>query len=86
MLAMLLALAALASCSVFRPMTPEEVNYFEFGGYPDSRDRRDCVRQADEALERTGPSGDMYDETRERMRLDLIGRCMKQRERSDSTR
>ena len=79
---MLLAFAALPSCSVFKPMTPEEANYFEYGGYPDSQDRTDCVREADKVLQRTGPTGDMYDETRKRMRLDLIARCMKQRQRS----
>ena len=78
-LALLLALAAIPSCSVFAPSTPQERDYFEYGGYPDSRDRRECVREADQALRRTGPSGDMYDQTRKRMRLDLIGRCMKRR-------
>ncbi|MFZ1908095.1 MAG: hypothetical protein WAU52_03335 [Burkholderiales bacterium] len=82
MLAMLLAFAAIPSCSAFKPMTLEEVNYFEYGGYPDSQDRRDCVRQADKVLERTEPSGDMYDQTRKWMRLDLIAQCMKQRQRS----
>jgi hypothetical protein len=78
-LAMLLALAAVPSCSVFRPSTPQETDYFEYAGYPDSQDRRQCVREADEALKRTGPTGDMYDETRKRMRLELIGECMKKR-------
>jgi len=81
-----LALAALPACTLFRPSTPQEVDQFEYGGYPDSRDRRDCVRQADEALRRTGPTGDMYDETRKRMRLELLDRCMKQRARRSSPR
>lgn len=85
-LAMLLAFAAVPSCSVLGPSTPEEVDYFEYGGYPDSRDRTDCVREADEVLRRTGPTGDMYDETRKRMRLDLIDRCMKKRARRASPR
>lgn len=80
-LAVLPALAALASCSLVRPSTPAESDYFEYGGYPASRDRSDCVREADEVLARTGPTGDMYDETRKRMRLDLIGQCMKKRGR-----
>jgi hypothetical protein len=74
---LVLALAAVPSCSLFRPSTPEEADYFEYAGYPDSPDRRECVREADEALRRTGPTGDMYDETRKRMRMNLIGECMK---------
>jgi hypothetical protein len=74
-----LALAALASCAIFRPSTPQEADRFEYGGYPDSPDRRECVREADETLRRTGPTGDMYDQTRKRLRLDLIGECMKKR-------
>lgn len=78
--ALVLALAALASCSLFRPSTPGEVNEFEYAGYPDSPDRRQCVREADEQLRRTiAPSGDMYDETRKRMRLEFIDECMKKR-------
>lgn len=78
-LAMLLAFATIPSCSIFKPVTPEEVNDFGSGAYPDSRTRADCVREADKVLERTGPTGDMYDETRRQMRSDLIGQCMKKR-------
>jgi hypothetical protein len=82
----MLALAAVPACSLLGPSTPQEVDQFEYGGYPDSQDRRDCVREADEALRRTGPTGDMYDETRKRMRLELIYRCMKQRARRAAPR
>lgn len=81
-----LALAAVAACSLLEPSPPQEVDQFEYGGYPDSQDRRDCVREADEALRKTGPTGDMYDDTRKRMRLELLGRCMKQRGRRASPR
>ena len=80
-LATLLALVSIPSCSVFKPMTPEEVNDLQYGGYADSQDRRDCVREADKILARTGPTGDMYDEQRKRMQRDLIGQCMKKRGR-----
>ena len=76
----LLLVASIVACSVFKPSTPEEVNEFEYAGYPDSPDRRECVREADEALRGAiGPTGDMYDETRRSMRLDLIAECMKKR-------
>jgi hypothetical protein len=75
----LLLVASIAACSVFKPSTPEEVNEFEYAGYPDSADRRHCVRQAEAALELRGPSGDMYYQTRRTMRLELIGQCMRQR-------
>lgn len=76
-LAMLLAFATIPSCSIFKPAPSEEVIEFGSGAYPDSRKRADCVREADKVLERTGPTGDMYDETRRQMRSDLIVQCMK---------
>lgn len=75
---MLLALAALPSCSVFKPLATGDVNYLDHDGYAD---RRDCEREADKVLESTGPTGDMYRETRNRMRSDLVGQCMKKRRR-----
>jgi hypothetical protein len=79
LLAALLALAAIPSCSASKPTTAGKADDFQYGGYPDSRDRRDCVREADAVLERTGPTGDMYDDSRRRMRWDLIGQCMGKR-------
>ncbi len=81
LLAVSLALAAVPACSVLKPMSAEQGDEFKYGGYPDSQDRRDCVREADAMLEKTGPSGDMYDDSRRRLRWDLIGQCMKKRGR-----
>jgi hypothetical protein len=81
LLAALLALAAMSSCTTFQPASAGQADDFEYGGYPDSRDRRECAREADAVLARTGPTGDMYDDSRRRMRWDLIDRCMKARGR-----
>ena len=75
----LLMVASIAACSAFAPSAPAEVNDFEYAGYPDGADRRDCVRQAEAALDLRGPSGDMYYQTRKAMRLELIDRCMRKR-------
>ena len=77
----LLALSLVPACSLMKPMTAEEVNDLEYGGYADSQDRRDCVQVADKVLRRTGPTGDMYEENRKRLRLDLIRQCMEKRGR-----
>jgi hypothetical protein len=81
LLAALLALAAVPSCSAVKPAATEQADEFKYGGYPDSRDRRECAREAEAVLERTGPTGDMYDDSRRRMRWDLIDQCMKKRGR-----
>lgn len=82
-LAALLALACIHACSMTKPMTPQEVNDFYYGGYADSQDRRECVYEADKALASTGgASSDIYANIqRAQQKSDLIRQCMRIRGR-----